>query len=403
MQYYCDMSNGKRRRLAIPAQVPIVAVLLVLAGWAIYRWQIDVRGDPEHLVVSGSVEGEDASLGSKVGGRLLVVHVQEGDVVAAGQLLAEFDVPELKAQQGQLRGVLAEAQATATKLANGARPQEIAQAAALLAAAKAQLAELELGTRSEDIAAAEAAWRNAEVQYNLAVADLKRAQELYDAAVIPRSQLDAAQARVDSTRQQADAAKQQYDKALAGPRPTTLDAARALVRQAQAAYDLVLAGSRKEDIAAAAARISTIDAQIAALDVSLSEARVISPEAGVVLTVNHQPGDLLAAGTPVVTMLLPSSYFIQVFIPEQKLSWVQPGARAALAVDAYPGEAFSGTVTYLADTGEFTPRNLQTKEKRVEEVFRCKVKVDDTSGRLRPGMVCDVTFSRPAGVTASER
>jgi HlyD family secretion protein len=57
-------------------------------------------------------------------------------------------------------------------------------------------------------------------------------------------------------------------------------------------------------------------------------------------------------------------------------------------------------VTYLAAEGEFTPRNLQTKEKRVEEVFRCKVRVDDPSGRLRPGMVCDITFTRPGAGAA---
>lgn len=389
--------------MRLPAQVPIFAVLLVLAAWAIYHWQIDVRGDPEHLVVSGSMEGEDAYLGSKVGGRLLALYAHEGDSVTAGQLLAEFDVPELRAQREQMRGTLAEAQATQQKLVNGARPQELAQAAAVVAAAKAQLSELELGTREEDIAAAESAWRNAEAQAALAVADLKRAQELYDAAVVPRSQLDAAQARAQSTRQQADAARDQYDKALNGPRYTAIDAAKAQVKQAQAAYDLVRAGSRKEDLAAAAARVETINAQIAALDVSLGEARVLAPEAGVVLTVDHQPGDLLPPNTPVFDLLLPSSFYVQVFIPEQKLSWAQPGAEAVLAVDAYPGETFQGKVTFLSSSGEFTPRNLQTKEKRVEEVFRCKVKVEDPAGRLRPGMVCDVTFSRPAGVAPSGR
>jgi HlyD family secretion protein len=63
-------------------------------------------------------------------------------------------------------------------------------------------------------------------------------------------------------------------------------------------------------------------------------------------------------------------------------------------VDTYPGETFAGTVTYLATQGEFTPRNLQTTEKRVEQTFRCKLTVN-AQGKLRPGMVCDVVFDRP--------
>lgn len=397
------MSNNERRKFKLPVQVPVVVVLLLLAVWAILRWQDDTRGDPAHLVVSGSVGSEAVEVASKISGRLAKVLVAEGDSLQAGQLIAELDVPELLAQHSQLEGLKGEAQAFAAKLAHGARPQEIDQARARVAAAQAQLSELELGTREEDIAAAEAAWQAAEVQYTLAVEDLERVRQLYEAAVVPRSQLDAAQARADSQRQQADIAKQQYDKAVAGPRSTTIDAARAQLQQAQSALDLLLAGSRPEDIAAANARIASIAAQIEGLEVSLAEAMVRAPDAGNVLIVSHQPGELLAPGTSICTLLLTSANYVQVFIPEEKLSWALPGAKAVLTVDAYPADSFQGVVTYLAAEGEFTPRNLQTKEKRVEQVFRCKVRVDDTSGRLRPGMVCDVTFGRPAGVAASER
>lgn len=377
------------------APILLVIALLILGAISIWRWQVDARGDPDHLIVSGTVEGEEVAVGSKVGGRLRAVHVQEGDELKPGTLVAEFDVPELQNEQEQLAASKLEAEASKARLESGARPQEIAQARAQVESVKAQLAELEQGSRSEDLAAAEAAWQAAEVDYRLAAQDLERARQLYTTGVIPRSQIDAAQARADGKRQAADIAHEMYVKAQAGPRQTQIDAMRAQVKAAQAVLDLLLAGSRPEDIAAAQARLERVGAQIAGLEIAVAEAKVFSPAAGQVLTLNYQPGDLVPPGGAVISMLEGGSYFVQVFIPEDKLSWVQPGMTAQLAVDAYPGASFSGTVTYLSAQGEFTPRNLQTKEKRVEQVFRCKVEVSDSSARLRPGMVCDVSFTRP--------
>jgi HlyD family secretion protein len=382
------------------APVVILAALITLGAISIWRWQVDAKGDPGHLLVSGTVEGEEVAVGSKVGGRLLAVHVKEGDALMPGTLVAEFDVPELYNQKQQLIASMQEAEASKTRLVTGARPQEIAQARAQCDAARAQLAELEQGTRGEDLAAAEAAWRAAEVDYNLAQQDLDRAQQLFAAGVIPRSQIDAAQARADGKRQAADMAHEMYLKAQAGPRQTQIEALRAQLRAAQAVLDLLLAGSRSEDIAAAQARLERVGAQIAGLEISVAESKVFAPSAGSVLTLNYRPGDLVPQGAAVIDILQTGSYFVQVFIPENKLSWVAPGTPSQLSVDAYPGVAFSGKVTFLATQGEFTPRNLQTKEKRVEEVFRCKVQVDDPSGRLRPGMVCDVMFARPDAVAA---
>lgn len=394
------MSNPHYRAPRMIAPALIVLTLVILGAASIWRWQVDVRGDPEHLVVSGTVEGEEVAVGSKVGGRLLALHVKEGDSIKQDTLVAEFDAPELNNQMQQLEAAKHEAAAMAAQLKAGARPQEIAQARAQVDAARAQLAELEQGTRSEDLAAAKAAWQAAEVDSNLAQQDLVRAQQLYAEGVIPRSEIDAAQARADGKRRATDIALEQYQKAQAGPRETQRDAARAQVRAAQAVLDLLLAGSRKEAIDAAQARLEGVNAQMAGLGISLDESRVSAPSAGVVVTLNYQPGDLVPPGGAVINMLRSGSFFVQVFIPENKLSWVQPGVLAKLAVDAYPGELFSGRVTYLATQGEFTPRNLQTKEKRVEEVFRCKVQVDDPSGRLRPGMVSDVTFTRPSAGAA---
>jgi multidrug resistance efflux pump len=391
------MRDSGARPGRIPPQLPAGIVVVGLCLTGILLWMKDVHGDPGHLVVSGTVEGESSRVGSKVGGRLATVSVREGDAVTAGQVVATFEAPDLEAQRRQLQASQEQAEAQLAKLRNGPRDVELAQARTQVDTARANYADLAAGTRKEDIAAAKAAWRQAEVNYNLAVADLGRTQQLFDQDVVPRNQLDAAQARVDSQRQLANQAKQQYDKAVNGPRNTQLGIAAAQVRAAQAGYDVIRAGSRPEDITGAEAQVANLQAQLAQLQVRLDEAQVHAPAAGVVSSVLNQPGDMVQPNFPVLELLLDGSYYIQIFIPEDKHSWAQPGTQAQVTLDTYPGEVFTGEVTYLATSGEFTPRNLQTKEKRVEEVYRCKLKLNDTAHKLRPGMVCDVTFDRPAG------
>jgi multidrug resistance efflux pump len=368
----------------------------LLAALSIYRWRVNQHGDPDHMTVSGTVEADQVSVGSKVGGRVVELLVHEGDAVTTGQLLAKFDTDELTARQHELEAGKTAAEAQEEKLRNGPRVQELTQAHAAVEAASAQLEQLLHGNRKEDIAAAEAAWQAAEALAIQAGADYGRAEQLFEQDVIARSDLDAAKGRADSSRRSADAARQQYDKARAGARPEEIAAARARLNQAQASYDLLAAGARPEDVKAAGAQVQQAAAELEVLATQLDESRVVAPANGVILTVNRQTGDLVSPGQAVFDLLLSKTYYIQLFIPENKLSWAAPGTTASVSVDTYPGQTFTGHVTYLSTQGEFTPRNLQTTEKRVEQTFRCKVTIDDAEGKLRPGMVCDVVFDKPA-------
>lgn len=379
--------------LKLPPQVFIILAMAFAAWLCIWLWQRDAKGDLTHLVASGTLEGKVVEAGSRIGGRLAEVRIQEGDQVEAGAVLGILEAGELSAQREQLKASLGQSAAQTEKLENGPRKVDLAQAAAGVEVARAQLAELEAGSRTEDIAAAQAAWDSAEAASRQAQSDLQRAEELFANGVIPKSQVEQARTASARAAQTAEAAKQQYEKAVAGPRETQIEAARAQVRAAQALYDQLAAGARSEDIAAANASSEAIEAQIRALDVRLAELAVLAPAKASVLTVNHEPGDLLLPSEAMCSLLIDGSLYVQVFVPEDKLSWAQPGAQAKVLVDSLPGQTLAGTVTYLAGQGEFTPRNLQTKEKRVEQVFRCKLTLD--GAELRPGMACDVIFTQP--------
>lgn len=382
--------------LRIPPQAYIILAMGAAAWLCIWLWRMDVQGDPMHLTVSGTIEGKTVAASSRVGGRVTAITVQEGDRAAKGSLLAELEGDELSAQRDQLQALLEQSKAQAEKLARGPRPVDLAQAAAGVELAKAQLAELEAGTRDEDVAAAKAALDGALTLERQAQADLRRAEQLFASAVIPQSQVELARTAAASAHQTTEAARQQFNKAAAGPREPVLDAARAQLRSAQALYAQLAAGARQEDIQAAEAGVGALQAQLEALQTRISELQIAAPADGLVLTVSLEPGDILPPAQPLCSLLVDGSMYVQVFIPEDKLSWATPGSHATVRVDSLPQETFAGTVSYLSAQGEFTPRNLQTKEKRVEQVFRCKISLD--SSKLRPGMACDVIFAQPAGL-----
>jgi HlyD family secretion protein len=99
-------------------------------------------------------------------------------------------------------------------------------------------------------------------------------------------------------------------------------------------------------------------------------------------------------GSTLLTLGRLDELTITVYVPEDRLGEVAMGQVANVTVDSFPGETFTAAVTYISSQAEFTPRNVQTVEGRKNTVFAVKLKLGDTSGKLKPGMPADVTFSQ---------
>lgn len=229
--------------------------------------------------------------------------------------------------------------------------------------AAAQLAEAEAGPRKEEIAAAKADWEAQLAQLDFAKADAKRAEELFAQKTISVSDRDLAVSKAEALGKGVAAAKSRYD--------------------------LLLAGTRPEQIAQARA-------QLAELDAELREMKIVAPTNCVLEVLSVKVGDVLAPNREVATVLLTSHTFARVFVPEPWLGHIKLGDKVKVRVDAFPGRDFEGEVEFIGRAAEFTPRNVQTVEERVKQVFPVKVRLDTSSGELRAGMAVDVTF---AGVT----
>jgi len=226
---------------------------------------------------------------------------------------------------------------------------QMAQQRARIAQSRANLAKVVRGPRTEEIARARAAAENAE-------RERQRAQELLRSGI---------------------AGQQAYDAA-----GTAAKTAAETLREAER-------GSRPEDVDAARAQLDADERQLAYLQRQRQETTVAAPADGVIESMDLRPGDLVGANRPVAKMLEPDQLWVRVYVPEPELGRVRLGQPARLTVDTFPKREFPGKVVEIRSQSEYTPRNVQTLDQRMDQVFGAKVAID-RAPELRPGMAATV-------------
>jgi HlyD family secretion protein len=150
-------------------------------------------------------------------------------------------------------------------------------------------------------------------------------------------------------------------------------------------------GTRKEDIEAARAEVAQQQRRLDMLLKQLAETVVNSSVTGVVQSMGLRPGDLVAPNQPVAEILESSQLWVRVFVPETELGLIHVNQSVRVRVDTFPKDWFPGHIATVSSQGEYTPRNVQTRAQRAEQVFGVKVLVE-TNPKLKAGMAADVDF-----------
>lgn len=314
----------------------IIALLVLSTG-------CNRSGGDGPLKLSGTVETTTVAVSFKVGGRLKQRLVDEGQQVQAGQVVARLEDDELQ-DEHRLR----------------AADQQAAQAA---------LADLQAGSRAEEIAAAAATLARLKADSTRADQDAGRAEALFAIEVIARNELDAARAARASAAAAVREAEQRLRLTQIGPRPDA-------VRQAQA-------------------RLEAADAARSLAETRLGQAVLTAPQSGTVLAKHVEPGELLAAGSPVITIGRLDEVWVRGYIPETQLGRVKLGQQAMVTSDTWKGRSYQGLVSFIASEAEFTPRNVQTEAERVKLVYRIKITIANPRQELKPGMPVDAVIVMP--------
>jgi HlyD family secretion protein len=374
------MMNKRRLMILLPA-VLLAAVLAYLI--------LGRSNDGRVIRVSGNIEVTDAEVSFKIPGRVEARLVDEGEMVRAGQIIARLDSAELAQEVAAGRAEMQAVQAALAELEAGSRPEEIAQAEASAQQAKARLDEMLAGSRPEELSAAEAVLRRAKAEAERARLDAERYAGLYKKEIVSAQQYDLARTAYETALARQREAEEQYKLVKEGPRKEQIEQARAAWLQAQERFVLVKKGPRQETIQQARARLQQAKEALAVAETRLGYATLTSPLAGVVLSKNVEPGEFVAAGTPIVTVGDLENVWLRAYINETDLGRVKVGQRVRVTTDTYPGKRYEGRVSFIASQAEFTPKNVQTEKERVKLVYRVKVDIRNPNMELKPGMPAD--------------
>ncbi|WP_442510270.1 HlyD family secretion protein [Novipirellula sp. SH528] len=358
-----------------------IGVLVALVFYS--KWS------PEPAHVSGVIEADEIRLGSRVGGRVARVLVEEGEAVKSGDVLVELEPFDLLEREAQLEFALAAREADLARFVAGFREEEKLQGKARLDQLQARLDLLTQGPRKEEIEAARGRLVLAETAKRLAEQTFERQSKLARNNAVSSQELDNSKEALEAAAANVVVRQQELRLLEAGTREEELREAAANVEQARQAWQLMLHGYRPEEIEQAKASRDAAQAELDAIRRQKEELRIKSPIDGVIEALDLQPGDMVAPGAPVLSMLDRDQLWIRAYVPQNRVR-VSIGQKVRLSLDSFPDEPLMGTISFVARQAEFTPSNVQTLEERSKQVFRIKVTIDDPSDQLRPGLMADV-------------
>lgn len=307
----------------------VLAIVAALAGAGWYGWQ-QYAGQPSlegFASGNGRIEATEMDVASKTGGRLDSVLVREGDDVNAGQVVARMDV---RAQEAELQ--ISDAQ--------------IEQARANRDAAAAAVSQ-----RHSDVATASAVVSQRDSQLDLAEKEIERTQRLVNKGFISNQKLDVDRTNRQSALDATKAARSQLSGAQ-----SSIAAAGAAVKQADAA-------------------IEAAEARSARIRVDLQDAVLTAPADGRVLYRLAEPGEVLAAGGKVLTLLDITDVYMTVFLPTSQAGRVAIGSEARIVLDVRPDISIPATVSFVSPQAQFTPKSVETQAEREKLMFRVRVKI----------------------------
>lgn len=287
--------------------------------------------------------------------------------------------------------------------------QELSDAEAALVKEQANLTAVMAGFDEADFSTLETEIAAAEQTYLIAQQTLL----LYSQPGSDADLQDLAQEQFDDAKMDLDTLQRDLDRILTDSELADLLDARGRVLLAQSRVDAatlkldsIHVGDESLLVASAKANVSLAQAQVeqaqagvdqanaalALLQIQLDKTTVYSPMDGVVVSESLEIGQLVGAGMTTMTIAKLETVELTVYVPEDQYGAINLGDEVTVTVDSYPSETFTGTVNYIADEAEFTPRNVQTVEGRKATVYAIRITLPNVELKLKPGMPADVTF-----------
>ncbi|MEO6836358.1 MAG: HlyD family efflux transporter periplasmic adaptor subunit [Candidatus Tumulicola sp.] len=374
------------RRWLVP--VAIVAVVAVAIGVWLLFFAGRVPGNV--VALSGRIEGDDSAIAPKTPGRITAIYVQEGDSVKAGQVIATLDDSEIRAREDQASAAVEAARARAD-----AADAQTAVLHAQLRGANLQTEQAgaditgHVGQAESEVAATQSLLDQQQAQYRLAAANEKRVTALYQSGDVAGTARDQAVSNAQQAAAGVEAARRRVQSAQGAAGAVKAGLANPAIRGEQALAIQGEIASQQSAIAAARAQERQALGALAEAQASVRDLTIRAPFSGTVMVRAAEPGEVVPAGTAIVTLLNLDRVYLRGFIPEGDIGKIKLGQSARVFLDSNPGQALDAYVLRIDPQATFTPENTYFRDDRVKQVFGVKLALKNGFGFAKPGMPAD--------------
>lgn len=328
--------------------VAVIGILVVAAagGTAAWYYWWDKVPENSRIFISGNIEATEVDLSFRLSGQIKMLNAEEGTWIKKDQIVAQLDTDTLEAMRGAAK--------------------------AQIATNRAILDQLEEGTRVEQIARARALKEAAEKKLEFAKEEYNRYLPLFKQGAISPSFFDTKETAYKVAVEDLNNAAQQLRELEKGP--------------------------REQEIRAARARLEQATWELNKIELDIEHSTLRSPISGVVLVKANELGEVVLPGATVLTVAAINEVWLKGFVSEKYLGNIKLGQKAQITVDSFPEKRFPGVVTFISQRAEFTPKNVQTKEERVKQVYRVKVTMPNPTHELKIGMPADGYVLTDSGI-----
>ena len=379
----------------VPTSRRLMVLLIVggilVAAFFVWRGFFTNPAVPDNIVaLSGRIEGDDSAVAPKTGGRILEIRAREGDSVKVGDVIAILDDEQVRAREQAARAALAQAEAQARSAsAQMAVLQEQLHGDQLLTEQSKVDVDGRVRQAEADLAAAQADLAEHQAAYDLALFDRDAYTKLARSGAVSERQGKQAAALAEQDAAAVAAGKRRVEAAQGALTAAQANVANPSIRGSLAAGVERQLAQQEAQVASATASIAQAKAQLTEAQANRQDLTVTAPFAGTVITRAAEPGEVVQAGTAIITLLDLGKVYLRGYVPEGQIGKVALGQLAHVFLDSNPQQALDASVTRIDPQATFTPENTYFRDDRVKQVVGVKLQLKQGIGFAKPGMPAD--------------
>jgi HlyD family secretion protein len=373
--------------------LPGLLFLAILGGAVYLFWRLffaSATGPTNVITLSGRIEGDPAAVAAKLSGRILEVRVREGDTVNAGDIIAVLDDEQIRARENQAQAAVAdaEARADAARAQIDVLQEQLRQSELLTEQARTD-AQGRVRQAENEVVVAEAELARQEAAYRLAAFDQEAYTRLAATGAVPERKGKEAVSTAEQQTAAVAAAKRRVESARGALLIARASLTNPRIRASQAGANRKQIVQQQKEVASANAKIEQARAQLSEAQANRNDLNITAPFNGTVATRTAEPGEVVAAGTAIVTLLDLNKVYLRGFVPEGEIGKVKLDQPARVYLDSNPNQPLEAAVSRIDPEATFTPENTYFRDERVKQVVGVKLQLKSGVGFAKPGMPAD--------------